>query len=237
MNTTVVGLVKEIQKALQEAGFNPGTVDGNLGAGTEEAIVNFKKAHGLAARPYLGPITLRLLFSQQPVPEIPELPWITEIARYMGLHEVTNNAELRRWLKSDGQTLGDPAALPWCGDAIETSIRLSLPDEWAVTDATLVRNPYWADNWRKFGQPSNEAYGAVATFSRPGGNHVCFLMGVDNNLLRYRVRGGNQSNRVSDTWIDKSRLTSIRRPTTWKTALPKLPEMNSLGQVVSTNEE
>lgn len=236
MSQILIGFVKELQKALADAGFDPGPIDGDMGPSTELAIAQFKKAHGLADRPQLGPITLRLLFTKSDVPKVPQLPWIIEIAKYMGFHEVTNNKALREWLKSDGQTLGDPSVLPWCGDAVETSIRLALPDEWAVTDPVLKSNPYWADNWRKFGKESVEAFGAVATFSRPGGNHVAFLMGVDRKNKRYRVRGGNQSNRVSDTWIDMSRLTSIRRPSTWLPTLPKLPEMDSTGQIVSQNE-
>jgi uncharacterized protein (TIGR02594 family) len=43
-----------------------------------------------------------------------ELPWITEGKKVFGLHEIRNNAALKQWLRSDGKTLGDPKALPWC---------------------------------------------------------------------------------------------------------------------------
>jgi hypothetical protein len=43
-----------------------------------------------------------------------ELPWIEEGKKVFGLHEVRDNSKLKAWLRSDGQTLGDPKALPWC---------------------------------------------------------------------------------------------------------------------------
>lgn len=43
-----------------------------------------------------------------------ELPWITEGKAVFGLHETRDNSKLKAWLRSDGKTLGDPAALPWC---------------------------------------------------------------------------------------------------------------------------
>ena len=55
-------------------------------------------------------------------------PWHEELLRRKGLHEVRDRSRLMAWLRSDGWTLGDPAKLPWCGDAIETCIALTLPD-------------------------------------------------------------------------------------------------------------
>jgi hypothetical protein len=50
------------------------------------------------------------LFSREPK----ELPWIAEGKKPFGWHETRDNAKLREWLRSDGKTLGDPKALPWC---------------------------------------------------------------------------------------------------------------------------
>jgi hypothetical protein len=229
--------ISDVQQELNNFGHQPPlVVDGVMGPKTEEAIMQFKRQHGLYPSPYIGPITLDALFGDREARVSGILPWVREMTKHMGQHEDYNNLELRRWMASDGQTLGDPAKLPWCGDCMETSIRLSLPKEWPVTDAVLRRNPYWALNWNKFGVKSSEAYGAIATFERPGGGHVALLVGKDTERRAYRVRGGNQLNRVSDSWIAINRLSAIRKPQTWHMHLPKLPEMDAQGQILSKNE-
>jgi peptidoglycan hydrolase-like protein with peptidoglycan-binding domain len=47
----------QIQKALQNAGFDPGEVDGKLGKQTRKAIRDFQKANGLTADGKVGPKT------------------------------------------------------------------------------------------------------------------------------------------------------------------------------------
>ena len=54
------------------------------------------------------------------------------------------------WLKRDGRSLGDPGKNPWCGDFVETCIRMGLPDEPLL--GALGTNPYWARNWLLFGE-------------------------------------------------------------------------------------
>ncbi len=233
-------LVKEIQIALKEKGYDPKGTDGVLGPNTEAAIVAFKIHEGLAARPYLGPITIAKLLGGEPEdlpPQAIQFPWVNEMSKHMGWEEVGNNEALRAWLKSDGATIGDPAQIPWCGDCMETSIRLSLPHEWDITDKRLRTNPYWAQNWQYFGVQSKPLYAALGVFRRNGGGHIALLMGIDRKLNRLRIRGGNQSNRVSDTWIDAGRMIATRKPATWDGALFPLPEMNSIGQIISVNEK
>ena len=45
---------EKIQRALKSAGVYTGPVDGKIGAGTKEAIVEFQKSHGLKADGVLG---------------------------------------------------------------------------------------------------------------------------------------------------------------------------------------
>lgn len=232
---------EQIQARLNELGFGPLQVDGVIGPATDAAIMKFKKSVGLVARPYIGPVTLGKLFGNGDIRAVEPvvtgiLPWDNELKKHIGWHEVGNNAALRAWLKSDGSTLGDPSKSPWCGDAMETAIRLGLPDEWARTDARLRANPYWALNWEFFGESSPLRYGAICSFKRKGGGHIAEAIGIDPKRGLLRVRGGNQSNTVSDTWIDKARLHSCRKPVTWSHDLPPLPVMNSAGKIVSTNE-
>lgn len=53
--------IGEIQKALAEAGFNPGVQDGQLGAATMNAIAAYQKAKGLSQDGYLNIETVKAL--------------------------------------------------------------------------------------------------------------------------------------------------------------------------------
>jgi uncharacterized protein (TIGR02594 family) len=218
-----------VQDRLKSLGFNPGPADGIMGPHTESAIIAFKRSVGLKMRPWVGPQTWELL--HQPILDLgdQELPWLVEAQKAMNLHEVYDNVALRRWLASDRHALGDPARLPWCGDFVETAIRLALPGE------PVPNNPYWALNWRTFGVPTAPTYGAVGSIERNGGGHVFFLVGQDRT--RYFALGGNQSNKVSVVPIDKSRCPpeSFRWPATYDREPINLPSMTS-SATSSTNE-
>lgn len=215
--------IRKLQSRLAALGFEPGPVDGIMGPHTESAIIAFKRSRGLRATSYVGPITWRALMgaSTEQAARPDALPWIAEAKKAMGRHEVRDNAWLRKWLGSDGHALGDPAKLPWCGDFVETAIRLALPGE------PVPQNPYWALNWRGFGVATAPTYGAVASVSRNGGGHVAFLMGQDGS--RYYVMGGNQANTVSIVPMDKSRFPreAFRWPATFAARKIHLPYMSS----------
>jgi len=53
--------VKEIQQALRNAGYNPGKIDGKMGAKTREAIRSFQRANGLSVDGKVGKQTWELL--------------------------------------------------------------------------------------------------------------------------------------------------------------------------------
>lgn len=230
--------VLAIQRALNANGFRL-EEDGIMGPRTEAALSAFKRRRGWRARPWVGPLTAAAL-GITPVAEgakpregiVP--PWLSIMAMYMYKHEVANNAQLKKFLKADGRTLGDPAKLPWCGDWMETCIRLTLPDE--PFPGALGENPYWARNWVKLGYRSKLAYGAIVVLRRGNGGHVACAVGHDPDQKRIRLRGGNQSNRVIDTWAEEKRVLDIRKPKTWPHRLSPCPVMNSRGAVVSENE-
>lgn len=221
----------EIQTKLNELGFYQGPLDGVDSAATREAIMAFKVSIGFRNRAYVGPLTRRAL--QQAV----ALPWMAEINKVLGLHETRDNRVLSEWLRSDGATLGDPSKLPWCGDAVETAVKRGLPNE--VLPPVLRENPYWARNWAKFGVLCGEVYGAVVSFKRGSGGHVGFLVGLNQERNLFRVRGGNQSNMINDTWIEASRL--MENGTRWPSSYPlskakPAPILNADGAVISRNE-
>lgn len=205
--------VRLVQSRLRDLGFDPGPIDGIQGPLTDAAIVAFKRSIGFMARPYVGPLTLAALFHKsEPLRNVMEPEWVTYGKRVMGLHEVRDRTKLMAWLRSDGHALGDPSKLPWCGDFVETCIRLALPRE--PLPGALGQNPYWAKNWCLLGHAlMAPAYGAVGVTSRTGGNHVFFFVGEDDRS--WYCLGGNQSNTVSI--ITKPKGTSfvcIRWPNT-----------------------
>ncbi|MGX1098857.1 NlpC/P60 family protein [Amorphus sp. MBR-141] len=232
---------RQIQQRLVDFGYDIGRwgVDGVIGPDTEAAIVAFKRDRGLRARPYIGPITLGLLFTEGQLSSVGDEPWLNEITKYLNYHEVRDRLALMRWLKSDGRTLGDPSKSPWCGDAVETAVRLALPSEPLLGRVGL--NPYLARNWTEFGVASRPLYATVGVFwrthrTKSTDGHVGFLIGYDRDLRRFRVRGGNQSNKVCDAWLDEGRLLEARAPSTYGKPLLPLPLVDSTGAVISHNE-
>jgi uncharacterized protein (TIGR02594 family) len=159
------------------------------------------------------------------------IPWITEFEKVMGWHEVRDHDRLAKWLRSDGVTLGDPAKLPWCGDAVDTALHLALPNEPRPGD--LGKNPYWALNWMYLGSECRPCFGAIAAFKRPSGGHVGILVG--QSATEYRVLGGNQSDAIGYTWIAKTRCEAVRWPSTFKNPNTPLSLMRRDG-AISTNE-
>ena len=53
--------IRQIQKALKNAGYNPGTLDGRMGRETKDAIRAFQRANGLRADGKAGKNTWKLL--------------------------------------------------------------------------------------------------------------------------------------------------------------------------------
>lgn len=234
MNTTDW---KNVQRRLNELGFDAGPVDGIPGARTSAALIAYKESVGLRARAYVGPITMSYLGLTMMAKTKFKVPWMNEMAKYLGKHERTHFSTISKWLRSDGKALGDPRKLPWCGDAVDTALNLTLPNE--PRSARLKENPYLARNWMEFGKASGPRFGAVVVFWRGRRNgmsgHVGFAVAFDESRNRIKVRGGNQSNTVSDAWLDADRLLGYRAPTTYG-KLPLLPGMSSAGAAVSRNE-
>lgn len=101
----------------------------------------------------------------------------------------------------------------WCGLFVAVIISRS---GWKI-----VNNFLGAVNWLRFGitvwrpktgftKGMQACWMDIAIFSRPGGNHVAFL--VAENKRCYLCYGGNQSNAVGLAWIEKSRCVGIQRP-------------------------
>jgi len=209
--------IRLIQSGLEALGHSPGAVDGLWGLRTARAMKALLAANGRPAS--MAP----------PGP----LPWITEAKTALGRHEVRDRSWLMDWLKRDGRSLGDPSKNPWCGDFVETCIRIALPDEPLL--GALGSNPYWARNWMLFGQPVRPVIGAVLVFERGSGGHVGFAIGQDDT--HFHVLGGNQSDAVTIARIAKSRLLGARWPTTWPPRLQRLQTMKPGDLLITTTNE
>ena len=203
-----------IQTALIAAGYNPGPEDGIIGRLTLKAVELYRSQIGLPPGGIDQALIDRLILDNPPPPPPSEASWYTLAWRKLGQHEAIHNSKLSRFLRFDGNTLGDPSRQPWCGDFVETCIAITLPDE------TLPSTPYAAQSWAAFGDDITEQgprLGAVLVFWRGSPTswkgHVGFYNGETENT--YSVLGGNQSNRVSITEISKDRLLSIRWPATF----------------------
>lgn len=228
----------EVQRALIALGYDLGKGgptnkgdDGLWGGMSRRAILAFQNAQGLKQTGIPDADSLRRLFPATDAAPTILPPWFAEMKRRKGLHETMHKPGLMAWLRSDGKMLGDPSKLPWCGDAVETAIHLTLPDE------PRIVNPYLARNWLKFGRPSPLALGAILVFWRGSINgssgHVGFYAGEDSTAVH--VLGGNQSDRISIARLDRARLLGVRWPSTY--ALPKTGSVRvSGGGKLSTNE-
>jgi uncharacterized protein (TIGR02594 family) len=134
---------------------------------------------------------------------------IAEGLKLIGTKEVVgngSNAEILSWrdeLNSSGNKIEgfSDDDIPWCGLFVAIVCLRSGKD--------IVESPLWARNWAKFGKKSSPAkLGDVLTFVRPSGGHVGFYIAEDDSC--YHVLGGNQSNAVTITRIEKSRLIASR---------------------------
>lgn len=139
---------------------------------------------------------------------ITDLPKMIKIGLdNLGIKEVVGNGS-NKTIMSWAHELGmlntySNDEIPWCGLFVAMVVKRSGRDP--------VVNPLWARNWQTFGQKASTAMlGDVLVFKRQSGGHVGFYIAEDRNC--YHVLGGNQSNAVTISRIEKSRCIAIRRP-------------------------
>jgi uncharacterized protein (TIGR02594 family) len=154
-------------------------------------------------------------------------PLHLSVARMMlGLKEIpgpTSNQVILQWakdLKAPQWYMDDDQ--PWCALFMN---RLLMACQLPVSGPgfDLLR----AKSFEKYGElMGTPSPGAILVFTRAGGGHVGLYLG--ERLDAYRVLGANQSNSVSEAWIAKDRLTSIR----WPQGVPR----TNTGRVWLTND-
>ncbi|MBO6759258.1 MAG: TIGR02594 family protein [Roseibium sp.] len=207
-----------LQERLVVHGFEI-DVDGDIGNATTRALQFFQDERGLAVTGLATQETVKALRQgprggrKVPMMDVPDQtmpPWLTEMNRRRGLHEKRDNAALSAWLRI-GKFLGNPAKLPWCGDAVETCIVKTLPDE------AVPSNPFWAQAWKGFGRdakgPIVGSIGVIRWNKRSG--HVGFVVGYDARRKRVHLMGGNQQNAVTIASFPEAKFIAYRWPLTF----------------------
>lgn len=180
-----------------------------------DALKAFQKSRGILVTGVSDAATIAALRSEPGIPgaaaEAPVEtmpPWMAEMHRKMGLHEVRDNALLTAWLKI-GRALGNPAKLPWCGDAVESCIAKTLPTE------PLPANPFFAQAWASWGTdtvvPLVGSIGVIRWNASSG--HVGIVAGIEGNTVY--LLGGNQSNAINVSGFSRSKFIAFRWPKTY----------------------
>lgn len=227
--------IREIQTRLKAHGFNPGPIDGISGPRTSAAIIAFKVSKGLAARDYVGPITLGEL-RKAPGPAIAppkvtgEPIWLRRARQEIGVSEIAGKQHSARvlsyWEKVKLPFRDDET--PWCAGFVGAM----LEDCGIKSTRSGMARSY--QNW---GQPCGPIPGAIVVFWRGSKNgtsgHVGFVTGRDQygNLM---VLGGNQGDAVNVKPFETSRVLAYRWPSGFDPS-GELEAVTSDGKT-STNE-
>lgn len=137
------------------------------------------------------------------------ISWFDTAKSLIGTKETPgsgNNTKIIDWAKNIGGFIGNfykADEIPWCG--------LFVAHCFIKNGIAVSQNSLSALSWANWGIPIAKGVpGAVMVFVRPGGGHVGFYVSEDKDA--YHILGGNQSDSVSITRIQKSRLKGIRWP-------------------------
>jgi uncharacterized protein (TIGR02594 family) len=141
---------------------------------------------------------------------------VQEYLKIHGVKEVAgtpSNPEIIRWAKVLGlQNVYTNDGIAWCG--------LTMAYLCHKTDKPIVKDPLWALNWLKWGDPvpkGQEMFGDILVFKRY--NHAGKLIGghvglyIAEDADEFMVGGGNTGDEVKIAPLSKTRLAGARR---WK---------------------
>lgn len=235
--------VRDIQQALERAGFDPGPIDGVRGRKTIQAIMAFQEANGLTPDGIVGPMTAAKLFPKQG--ELPAegsfsvpntIPWLQEAFKLIGSREqpgAGSNEAIIGWARQLNILSYNDDDIPWCGLFVAHCIGSQLPRE------PLPNNPLGARQWEKFGHAeTTPCLGAVMVFWREskqsGKGHVGFYWAEDDSA--YHILGGNQSDSVSIARLSKERFLVARWPDTVDNPTPVRRKASVNGRLLSQDE-
>lgn len=231
--------LRAVQARLAALGLAPGPIDGIPGPRTRAAVMRFQRENGLTADGIVGPLTRAKLFGEQarkpePAKAVPlDMPWLIEAERLRGTREIggaPSSPIIMNWAEDlDIAYSGDD--VPWCGLFVAHCMRTGLPE------IDLPANPLGARQWLSYGETAKPQLGAILVFWRgsPSGwqGHVGFYWGEDEAC--FHVLGGNQSDAVTVTRIERRRLLGARWPE-GRHVPGIIRRASPAGQLISVNE-
>lgn len=228
-------------------GAYAGAMDGVHGREVHAALERFQRAEHLKVTGMADQATVDALRRDPKAggsalvrfdvaPAIPAEPvWLREARRLIGVREVVgkgSNPVIMSWAKRFGGWIASYFTdddIAWCGLFAGHVLAVTLPKE------PLPANPLGALQYSKLGVAMVEpAPGAIMTFTRSGGGHVGFYVGEDRT--HFHILGGNQSNSVSISRIEKARLAAIRWPKTGEKPAGGRVQLSASGAPVTRNE-
>jgi uncharacterized protein (TIGR02594 family) len=191
-------VVRSVQLALRELGY-PLTGTGYFGPGSDTAVEDFQRRHGLAVDGIVGGATAAAIDAALKSPRgaepngPPATPlWLSVSLAHVGLAEAPGGADNPE-LVADIRTAAPDYvhdATPWCAGWVsfclaKAGLKPSASPLWALS---------YAQDWGvRLAAP---ALGAIAVKTRTGGGHVTFVAGRTKEG-RLACCGGNQNDRVS----------------------------------------
>lgn len=147
--------------------------------------------------------------------DIAELPWIASARRHIGVREIKgpehNPVIVGFWklarlagIKND--------EVPWCAGFVGAMLESS-----GIRSARSDSSRAYLKWGERIDAPE---YGCVVVFTRKGGGHVGFCVGIDQRG-RLLILGGNQGDSVSIAPFERARVAGFRR-VTWPVERPPL---------------
>jgi uncharacterized protein (TIGR02594 family) len=136
--------------------------------------------------------------------------WITEAQKYLGVREIPGVNHhpliLAMWKAIKRGGIRDDET-PWCAAFVGFCL-----ENVGIVSSRFESARSYLDWGRRIDRP---VHGCIVVFTREGGGHVGFLVGVDGrgDLL---VLGGNQGNEVNVRTFPRGRVTGYR----WPLAVP-----------------
>lgn len=161
---------------------------------------------------------------------INDVPWVSEARRHIGVAEIPGpktSGVITGWLRRLGAWWTDDET-PWCGVFVAACfevVGISRPKNWMRAKA-----------WLEWGEAiPAPVYGCVVIFTRDGGGHVGFVVGI-TPTGRLMVLGGNQKNRVSIAPFDPGRAVGYRIPPGAPLHRLPMPVIAADAEILSSNE-
>jgi uncharacterized protein (TIGR02594 family) len=138
------------------------------------------------------------------------LSWLQTAMSLEGTREdltAASNPTIMSWAQEIGATIKGffykDDSVPWCG--------LFVAHCMVSNDIEVRKDVLWALDWAKFGKELQEpTYGCVMVFTRKDGGHVGFYISEDDGT--YHILGGNQSDQVNITKMEKGQFVAARWP-------------------------